>query len=181
MRGRDRRSSWDEIGNPRPGNDLVTYLAKNYFTRKYNPPATGGVTTCHLAVYQVKVRFPRVQIGPSMALRKRQQRGIHLVKPKSNDPETLLQEAMAETYKTGETVPHSGIYRVSHDEHRLPHEVTLLRANTFPPCSKCGNNVSYKLLRAVTVDRFSVVLNAIPPLPDETQPMFAVEDEEQAG
>jgi hypothetical protein len=116
-----------------------------------------------------------------MALRKRQQRGIHLVKPKSNDPETLLREAMAETYKTGQVVPHSGIYQVSHVEHRLPHEVTLLRANSFPPCSKCGNNVTYKLLRAVTVDRFSVTLNAIPPLPDETQPMFAVEDEEQAG
>ena len=78
-----------------------------------------------------------------MALsKKRQQRGIHLVKSNSNDPETLLQEAMAETYKTGETVPHSGIYRVKHSEHRLPHEVTLLRANTFPPSSKCGNNVA---------------------------------------
>jgi hypothetical protein len=110
--------------------------------------------------------------------KKRQHQGIHLVKPKSNDPETLLQEAMAETYKTGETVPHSGIYRVSHSEHRLPHEVTLLRGNTFPPCSKCGNNVAYNLLRAVTVDRFAITLNAIPPLPDETQPLYidTVED-----
>src|SRR4051812_19136021 len=102
-----------------------------------------------------------------MALRKkRQQPGIHLVKSISNDPETLLQEAMAETYKTGETVPHSGIYRVKHSEHRLPHEVTLLRANTFPPCSKCGNNVAYQLLRAVTVDSFAVTLNALPELSD---------------
>ena len=63
-----------------------------------------------------------------MALKKkRQQRGIHLVKPKSNDPEILLQEAMADTYKTGDMVPHSGIYNVSHNEHRLPHEVTLIR------------------------------------------------------
>ncbi len=113
-----------------------------------------------------------------MALRKRQQRGIHLVKSKSEDPETLLQEAMAETYKTGETVPHSGIYRVSHAEHRLPHEVTLLRANTFPPCSQCGYNVNYQLLRAVTVDSFAITLNAIPPLPDDTQPMFSSSDEE---
>ena len=108
-----------------------------------------------------------------MALRKkRRQQGIHLVKSKSNDPETLLREAMAETYKTGETVPHSGIYRVSHSEHRLPHEVTLLRANPFPPCSKCGNDVAYDLLRAVTVERFAITLNAIPPLPDETQSLF---------
>ena len=73
---------------------------------------------------------------------------------------------MAETYKTGEVVPHSGIYQVNHNEHRLPHEVTLLRANSFPSCAKCGNNVTYKLLRAVTVDRFSVVLNSIPELTD---------------
>jgi hypothetical protein len=79
-------------------------------------------------------------------------------KSRSNDPETLLQEAMAETYKTGQVVPHSGIYQVRHAEHRLPHELTLLRANAFPPCSKCGNNVTFKLLRAVTVDRFAVTL-----------------------
>ena len=116
-----------------------------------------------------------------MALRKkRRQRGIHLVESQSNDPETLLREAMAETYKTGETVPNSGIYRVSHNEHRLPHEVTLLRANSFPPCSRCGNNVTYKLLRAVTVDRFSITLNAIPPLPDETQPMFSSDSQEDS-
>lgn len=118
-----------------------------------------------------------------MALKKRQQRGIHLVKQESNDPETLLQEAMAETYKTGEVVPHSGIYRVSHNEHRLPHEVTLLRANSFPPCAKCGNTVRYKLLRAVTVDRFSITLNAIPELTD-SQVMAAnagEDDSEKAG
>src|SRR4051812_20124699 len=119
-----------------------------------------------------------------MALKKkRQQRGIYLVEPTSSDPETLLQEAMAETYKTGEVVPHSGIYRVSHNEHRLPHEVTLLRANSFPPCAKCGNNVAYQLLRAVTVDRFSVVLNAIPELTD-SQVMAAgagEDDNEKTG
>ena len=70
-----------------------------------------------------------------------------------------------------------------HNEHRLPHEVTLLRANSFPPCAKCGNNVAYQLLRAVTVDRFSVVLNAIPELTD-SQVMAASageDDSEKAG
>jgi hypothetical protein len=87
-------------------------------------------------------------------------------KPKLNDPESLLKEAMAEQYKTGETVPHSGIYQVRHSEHRLPHEVTLLRGNTFPPCSKCGNNVIFSLQRAVSVDRFSITLHAIPEMTD---------------
>ena len=119
-----------------------------------------------------------------MALKKkRQQRGIHLVKPKSNDPEILLQEAMADTYKTGDMVPHSGIYNVSHNEHRLPHEVTLIRGNSFPRCAKCGNNVVYRLLRAVTVDRFSITLNEIPELTD-SQVMAASageDDSEKTG
>jgi len=105
-------------------------------------------------------------------------------KPELNDPETLLKEAMAEQFKTGQVVPHSGIYQVSHSEHRLPHEVTLLRGNSFPPCSKCGNNVVFRLLRAVTVDRFSVTLNSLPELTD-SQVLAATasddEDTEQAS
>ena len=66
------------------------------------------------------------------------------------------------SFKTGQVVPQSGIYRVVHSEHRLPHEVTLLRADSFPPCSKCGVNVKFKLLRGVTVDSFRVVLNSLP-------------------
>ena len=91
---------------------------------------------------------------------------------------------MADIYKISEVVPHSGIYRVTHGEHRLPHEVTLLRANPFPPCSKCEHRVHYQLLRAVTVDRFAITLNAVPPLPDaeETQAMFSSgNDEEKAS
>ena len=99
-------------------------------------------------------------------------------KSQRNDPETLLKEAMAEEFKTGQVVPHSGIYQVSHNEHRLPHEVTLLRANAFPPCSKCGNNVVFRLLRAVTVDRFAVTLNAIPEMTD-SQVLAAASTEEE--
>jgi hypothetical protein len=118
-----------------------------------------------------------------MAARKPRNRGIYVVdKRKPNDPESLLKEAMAEQYKTGEIVPYSGIYQVAHAEHRLPHEVTLLRANAFPPCSKCGNNVVFKLLRAVTVERFAVTLNAIPEMTDsQVIAAAAEEDSEQAS
>src|SRR3954447_25336518 len=101
-----------------------------------------------------------------MASRKRQQRGIHLVKPKSEESETLVRGAMGIKFNTGEIVPQSGIYQVIHTEHRLPHEVTLLRSNPFPPCAQCGSEVNFKLLRAVTVDSFAIVLNAIPGMTD---------------
>jgi hypothetical protein len=115
-----------------------------------------------------------------MALKKRQQQGIHLVKPKRNTPETLVRESMAGKFKTGEVVPQSGIYQVVHTEHRLPHEVTLLRANAFPPCAQCGNKVTFKLLRGVTVDRFAITLNAIPELQDETQSFSAAAGEDDS-
>ena len=45
-------------------------------------------------------------------------------------------------------MPQSGIYRVRHRKHRLPHEVTLLRDNTFPRCDRCKDAVVFELLQA---------------------------------
>jgi|ERR1051326_6922396 hypothetical protein len=59
-------------------------------------------------------------------------------------------------YRTGETIPHSGIYRVIHHQHRLPHDVTLLKDEMFPRCAQCRDAVSFELLQAarVEMDRF---------------------------
>jgi hypothetical protein len=88
-------------------------------------------------------------------------RGIYLLEPQNIDPEqqNFLNR---KTFETGQVVPQSGVYSVVHAEHRLPHEVTLLRADTFPPCSKCGVHVKFKLLRSVSVESFQVVLNSLP-------------------
>jgi hypothetical protein len=81
-------------------------------------------------------------------------------------------------FKTGQSVPQSGIYRVTHSDHRLPHEVTLLRSQEFPPCSKCGVEVKFKLLRGVTVDSFQIVLNSLPEVASE---IAGADDLEDAG
>jgi hypothetical protein len=52
-------------------------------------------------------------------------------------------------FYTRDPILESGIYRVYHAGHRLPHEVTLLRNEIFPPCSKCGDSVSFELLRSL--------------------------------
>ncbi len=57
---------------------------------------------------------------------------------------------MTRQYISGDTVPESGIYRVAHHEHRLPHEVTLLEGQRFPACSKCDLAVRFSLLRQVS-------------------------------
>lgn len=53
------------------------------------------------------------------------------------------------TFRTDEVVPQSGIYCVRHRKHRLPHEVTLVRDQTFPRCAKCKDSVRFELLRSV--------------------------------
>ena len=90
----------------------------------------------------------------------------------------LLQGSGTVIYKTGDEVPSSGIYQVLHKEHRLPCEVTLVGGEPFPPCSKCGMIVTFKLLRGVTIDSFKVVLNSLPEI--ETSIAAADDLEESA-
>jgi len=53
-------------------------------------------------------------------------------------------------FRTDEMVSQSGVYTVRHQQHRLPHEVTLLRDERFPRCEKCDTAVTFELIRAVT-------------------------------
>ena len=51
-------------------------------------------------------------------------------------------------FETGSVIPQSGIYKVVHAGHRLPHEVTLLKGGVFPRCCKCADLVTFELVRA---------------------------------
>ena len=76
------------------------------------------------------------------------------------------------TFKTGQLIPASGIYRIVHRQHRLPHIVTLLKNETFPRCIKCGNLVEFELVLAAEHYRNTeagVRLYALPDLDDEKQ------------
>jgi hypothetical protein len=56
---------------------------------------------------------------------------------------------MADTYKPGDKVPKSGIYRVVHDgAHAGEHEVTCIYRKHFPPCNDCDDDVRFELVRA---------------------------------
>lgn len=45
---------------------------------------------------------------------------------------------VGDEFKPGEKVPHSGIYRVTHDQaHTEPYEVTAIEGRRFPPCRGC--------------------------------------------
>jgi hypothetical protein len=68
-------------------------------------------------------------------------------------------------------VPESGIYRVSHSPHRLPHEVILLRGKSFPRCEQCGEEVIFQLVQPaphITSDSgFRVILFSLPVIPED--------------
>ena len=68
-------------------------------------------------------------------------------------------------YRTGLKIPQSGIYKVTHSRHRLPHEVTLLAGEVFPRCSSCGDNVQFQLMAAANdphKSEFRVVVYELP-------------------
>ena len=70
-------------------------------------------------------------------------------------------------FKTGEEIRQSGIYLVTHSEHRLPHEVTLVQDQIFPKCSKCKTAVYFELLRGVSPEWGRIILYELPALRDD--------------
>lgn len=101
-----------------------------------------------------------------MGLRKDASEKPYLVKHQkttSSDPPELA-------FRTGETVQRSGVYAVSHADHRLPPEVTLAGGDVFPPCSACETLVSFQFLRPVNINPgFRIQLFALPILKDESE------------
>jgi two-component system, chemotaxis family, chemotaxis protein CheY len=101
--------------------------------------------------------------------------------PESNEPSQEPQvkapdteaEAVPMRYSTGQAIPRSGIYTVFHEQHRLPHEVTLLEGEVFPHCAKCGDLVEFVLDQtapyAPNPTQSPIRLFALPDL-DEMQP-----------
>ena len=69
-------------------------------------------------------------------------------------------------FRCGDKILESGIYRVIHQNHRLAHEVTLLRDQLFPRCVKCEDSVYFELVRSapdITLGPFKVRSTPSPP------------------
>ncbi len=73
-------------------------------------------------------------------------------------------------YRTGATITQTGIYSIHHEEHRLPHEVTLVSGHLFPQCIKCQKAVRFELVKAVSdsaIEPFHVALYLIPEVKED--------------
>jgi hypothetical protein len=67
-------------------------------------------------------------------------------------------------FQSGDVVPQTGIYRVAHLAHRLPHEVVIFAGDHFPRCAKCANSVVFELVHAVQ-DLFQHTVRRVYELP----------------
>jgi len=48
-------------------------------------------------------------------------------------------------FRSGDGVPITGVYTVTHYQHRLPHEVFAVADGIFPECRRCGKRVSFSV------------------------------------
>jgi hypothetical protein len=69
--------------------------------------------------------------------------------PLADGIESSRGQIVGKKYRPGDVVPGSGIYRVTHESHRLMHEATLLEGQRFPICKQCKYSVRFELRRAV--------------------------------
>ncbi len=52
------------------------------------------------------------------------------------------------SFRVGESIPESGLYRVLHAEDCATHKAILLRGQVFPRCGECKDNVLFELILA---------------------------------
>ena len=60
------------------------------------------------------------------------------------------------TYYARQKVPRTGLFRVYHFQHRLPHDAMMRQGELFPACNTCGQRVFFRLSHTaepLTLDR----------------------------
>jgi hypothetical protein len=82
----------------------------------------------------------------------------------------------SKSYETGAIVPETGIYRVVHSAHRLPHEVVILKDEHFPRCSKCSESIVFNLVHAAPELFWRTVYHVyeLPVIDDDAAPALGV-------
>ena len=51
-------------------------------------------------------------------------------------------------FRPGDRATATGVYRVTHVRHRMPHELTVLEGEVLPSCKKCKDKVRFELIHA---------------------------------
>ena len=77
---------------------------------------------------------------------------------------------MAQEFHPGQTVPESGVYRVSHDPVHpdMPHEVTVIKGRRFPTCRGC-KGISFALVHAAGNEFHAVTQRSESDMPNDDE------------
>jgi hypothetical protein len=59
-----------------------------------------------------------------------------------------MSEVPVRHHRPGDRARATGVYRVTHLRHRMPHDLTVLEGEAFPPCKKCKDKVRFELIHA---------------------------------
>jgi hypothetical protein len=70
----------------------------------------------------------------------------------------------------GEFCRTSGVYKVVHYQHRMPHHVAINEAQPFPVCRRCQSKVRYFPTKAKTQEQSAI--GTIPEDPDLGERFF---------
>ncbi len=62
---------------------------------------------------------------------------------------TTGSEAQQLSFRSGETVPLSGVWRPQHEGCRNPAELWIRKDELFPPCEQCGAEAMFVLLQEI--------------------------------
>lgn len=73
-------------------------------------------------------------------------------------------------YRTGEIVPETGLYLLTHNPHHLQHAALLLKEAQFPGCSLCQAEVVFELAYVTPglFHPFQYRINELPEIDDKT-------------
>jgi hypothetical protein len=53
--------------------------------------------------------------------------------------------SVEKAFHARQRVPETGLYRVFHYQHRMPHDVMMKQGELFPACNRCGDRVLFRL------------------------------------
>ena len=109
--------------------------------------ATGANRKSDTNCCRLSLTFQRTRILPCLRTTQLIFRQVQLDSSPDNWA-PLMATATARSYKPGEQIPASGIYKVIHRTHRHAHENIFAAGQTFPPCKHCGDKVRFQAVNS---------------------------------
>ena len=142
-----RRKSWRSRDSTRFATATSPARQWSWCEARDFPSATVAASRCDTSCCRLRPTFQRTRILPCLRTTQLIFRRVQLDSSPDNWA-PLMATATARSYKPGEQIPASGIYKVIHRTHRHAHENIFAAGQTFPPCKHCGDKVRFQAVNS---------------------------------